>query len=264
MARRTAIGATMAAAVIFSVILASNFAVFFASQDRARLYFQANAEDALADEALALAGAAGTNLLERVQTFVDSRIFNCSQASGVISTAVGQLNDSRTAMNVTVDAFASMTPSAAAGDNLTMLAPFNGSSYGALDVSFEAHMSGSTGSDFASYSKKENHLMHLPVKMDAAVADCLGAAQGIEMGVSSSLAPNCALPEIGPLITTFVRGPAALASTDGFMFGLRFNVTSSSPCTVRYLVSIEQGSIPGPGGEFRVRMQEGGLASFEE
>ena len=254
----------MAAAVIFSIILTSNFAVFFASQDRARLYSQANVGDAMADESLVLEGAAGTNLLERVQTFVDSHILACSQAAGVISSAIGQLKDSETAMHVTVNALASMAPPAAVGDNLTMLAPFNGSSSDALDVVFRAYLSGSTGSADVSFGKNETHLMHLPARIGAAVADCLGAANGVETGVSSTPAPNCTSSEIRPLLATFVSVPAALASSDGFIFDFDFNVTSSNPCTVSYLVSVEQGNIPGPGGEFRVRMQEVGLASFAE
>ena len=256
------IGATSASAVVFTVILLSNLAVYLASQDRAQLYSQSNAEDSFGDLATALSGAGAINILLEVQSFLAANAFDCKNAMEAVSGSVGTMSDVQDAGTLTVHTSAQLTPTGPHQDNMSMLAPFDGFVQGDLDLSLSTIASGADQAMGVSYSKAEVHFAHLPVRLRAEQADCTEAVEGISNAIAEESEPNCTYSETSTLLQAASRIPAALAFRDGFTFGLTFSVTRTSPCTVGFVVSIAQVDIRGPGGRFSVGMLGPGTASF--
>jgi hypothetical protein len=262
MVKRLAIGATAASALIFSVILLSNFTLFVSSQDRARLYSQSDAEDSLGVNAIVLTGAAGANLLLEAQSAVGSQTLNCQTATGVVGSEIAGLADAQRAGGLSVYATSRVIVGGSLTDNLSMLAPFNGSVASDLDIDVLAHAVGKDVSSGVSLDKFEWHLVHIPVRLGSLVADCLGSLQALLEDVSTTHLPNCTTSTIAPVLARVSLGPSSNASKDGFNFGFGFAITSSKPCSVSLKVSIEQSDVEGLGGPFTVRMEAEGSASF--
>jgi hypothetical protein len=263
MGKHPGIAATTASAVVFSILLVSNFAVFFAAQDRARLYSQFNGEDSLGDNAIAMVGAGATNLLEREQAFLDSVVLPCDRASALISSEVAGFADVQRSSDLTVWTSATMTNEGSATDDLSMVAPFNGLIPGDLDFAVRVVASGVDTAAGITYHRNETHFVHLPVRIQAAEADCLGAIRNVSAAVSDAAPPNCSATAIAPLLDEAIQGEASKASHDGFTLGFEFEVVKSIPCSVSLMISVDQLGIQGPGGLFSLRMREEASVSFE-
>ena len=262
MVARLGVGASAASAVIFSVLLVSSLVVFAASQNRAKLYLQSDAADSLSDRAAALMGAGGTNVLLEAQTLLGSGILGCPTAQEALDAALGRLSDTQRTDGLTVSVSVGPAGDAAAGDNLSLLAPFNGSLPGDVDVRLKMVASGRDSAAGVTLSKTELHLAHLPVRLGSLAGDCVSAFEAISRAISASPAPNCTAGAVAPLMDEASRGPASVAAKDGFGFGLACSVMAGATCTVEFQVSVLQSGVQGPGGPFAVRVQEGGSATF--
>jgi hypothetical protein len=261
---RLGIGATAAASIIFSILLVSNVLVFAASQDRRNLYSVSDAEDSLGDVTVALMGAGSENILLETQAAVSSRPLDCKTALAAMASLVGNLSDSQQSGGVSVSSTARLAPGDTAGDNLSMLAPFDGSVSGELDLSVSMVSAGSTLAGDVSISKAEVHLVHLPVELDRLVADCTSALVGILRTLSAETPANCTSVEVGPLVMAASRSAASHVAADGFKFGLSYTIISSAECSVTLQVRVQQTGIGGPGGPFTVQLEAEGLASFAQ
>jgi hypothetical protein len=261
---RLGIGATAAASIIFSILLVSNFLVFAASQDRQNLYSVSDAEDSLGDVAVALMGAGGTNILLETQAAIGSRPLDCETALAATASMVGDLSDSQQSGGVSVSSTARLAPDDSAGDNLSMLAPFDGSVSGELDLSVSMVAAGSALAGDVSISKAEVHLVHLPVELGRLAVDCTGALVGIVRTLSAEAPANCTSTEVDPLVLGASRSAASHVAADGFEFGLSYTIISSAECSVSLQVGVQQTGIVGPGGAFTVQLEAEGLASFAQ
>lgn len=261
MVKRRGIGATSASAVIFSVLLISNLALYVASQNREAMYRQSDAEDSLGDGEAAMAGASGADMLAHAQAFLGSETFDCPTAPVAVAAEVGALSDLQRVGNLTVSTSAEMAPGVQAGDNLSMLAPFNGSVSGDLDIALRVVATGEDRAAGVTLGKTETHLVHLPARLQAEYRDCTGAVVSLIDILSAALPYNCTATPVGPLVESASRASASAVAGDGFLFGLSYALTETIPCTVVFVVSVEQQDIQGPAGGFSVRMQEEGRAS---
>ncbi len=262
MERRLGIGATSAAAVVFSVILLSNLLVFAASENRTSLYSQADASDLLGDEATALTGAAATNILAEVQSVLSGRAMNCLTASGEVSAAVASMTGVQREGVLAVTIASREVTGVNAVDNLSILTPFNGSLAGDLTLELDVSAKTVTPLDRVSLDRDVTHFVHLPVRLDAAVGDCLGAVASISRTMSAVHLSNCTTKGVGPIAEKAASGPAASAGADGFNFGFKYSVVDQDPCQVKFQVTIEQTAIQGPSGSFSLLLAGEGGASF--
>jgi hypothetical protein len=262
MGKRLGVGAAAASAMIFSVILLSNFALYAASQDRARLYSESDAEHSLSISAVALMGAAGANVLQEAQSAIGSETLDCPTALGVIASEIGGLGDVQREGDLSVFASSRAVGVGYSTDNLSMLAPFNGSVASDLGISVGMYAVGKDSSAGVSMGKFESHLVHLPVRLGSLVADCLGSLRTLSEVASSTRLSNCTDSAITSVLAKLSLGLSTNASRDGFQFGLGFAIASTKPCSVSFQVSIEQADIQGLGGVFSVRMQAEELVSF--
>ena len=260
---RPGIGATSAAAVIFSVILVSNLAIYISSQGRFLLYSRAEEEASFSDTAVALSAAAGANALVQVQAYLDSRTLNCSDAVGAVSAYVTGLSARESEAGVSASARASMTAGMKV-DNLTMLRPFNGSVPGQLDIALEVTSSGVSESQGVWMSKDETHSLHLPVRIPDPAADCAAAVDVASDAAASTFLQNCTSTAIEGWLASATESYAASAREEGFSFSVQVIRSLTSPCSAIFLVELADVDIPGVGGQFTVRLEEQGHASFEQ
>lgn len=264
MVRRLGVAASSASALIFAALLLSNLVVFAASQGRETLYSQSDAGDSLRVNSIALMGAAATNVLIEAQASLASRVLSCSTASQDVSNMIGRLSDVQRSGPVTVTATATAGANAAADDNLSIAAPFNGSLSGDLGVSVRMSVSGNSTGAGVSIHKTEVHLVHLPVRLLLLAGDCVDAVAYLSGAISTTVASNCTSAAVAPLIDRASRVPASTAAADGFIFSLGYAVSAGASCVVSFDVQIQQAGIQGPAGTFSVRAQEGGSASFAQ
>jgi len=262
MVKRRGIGATTASAVVFSIVLISNFAIYASSQNRGSLYSQADLEEYLATDSVAFAGASGANVLFALQSFLAGQTFDCSSAPSVVAAEIGVLSDNQSGRYLAEAASAREAPEYAVTDNLSSLAPFNGSLPTVLDVSLRVLESGGSAPAGVWLAKTETHLIHLPVRLDEAVADCLDAAVSLLGAVSSFQMANCTVPAVASFMGSESSQLEGKPTADGFEFSLRYAILDATSCSVGFQISIEQANIQGIDGPFRVLLEDNGSASF--
>ena len=263
MVKRAGIGATVAAAVIFSIVLASSFAVYHAAQDDARLHSTANAADALADESAAFEGVGGANILLKEQAFLESSILGCSSAGAVVSAEISSLTDIQTSANLTVVTVATPSLRGPAADNLSMIAPFGGYVTGFLDTTLHEEARGSESVLGVSYVRNETHYANLPVRIRDMAEDCNLALSDIIGTVSSTVPPNCTISVVSSLIAAASVGPSTKAMASGFRFAVDATVADVAPCSVKVTVTVSQANAMGPAGDFSVELQQEAFVDFE-
>lgn len=259
---RIGVGATAAAAVIFSILLVSDALVFAASQNRERLYLVSDAEDSLSDGAAVLMGAAGMNILLEAQGALAAGPLDCQTARGRTAAIVAGLSDFQDSGGITVASTARLVPDAFLSDNLSMVAPFNGSVLGGVDISISMVATGESLSGAVGISRSEVHLVHIPVDIDRLSNDCVGALGAVARDLSSEVPANCTGGAADPLALEAIRSAAARVSADGFAFGFAYSVVPGAECSVKLQLDISQTGIVGPGGPFTVRLVGEGVAFF--
>ncbi len=262
MVRRLGVGATAASAVVFSIILVSNLALFVGSQNRASLYLQSDAEDLLAGEADALAGSAATNLLLGAQSILAAGPIDCSTAASNLAAAIGSLRDVERSGTLTVLATSREAPDLYSPDNMSMLSPFNGSVMGELNVGLSLSVTGGVPAAGVEFARNETHLGHLPVHWDSALRDCVGALRAVAASVTAAHPSNCTADAVAPLMAAAAAGPEATSTADGFAFEFAYSIAGTDPCSVGFRVSVTQFAIQGPAGEFSVQLEGRDSASF--
>ena len=261
MVRRLGIGGASASAVVFSVILLSNLALFAASQNRATLYSQSDASDMLGDEAEALTGSAATNILLEVESFLAAGAMDCSAATGQLSAHISSLVDIQESRLLNVSATAEFL-AMGSPDNLSIVFPFNGSAAGELSLAVTATAKSGPPIAQVSYSRSVLHEVHLPVRWASEVRDCLDSLSSVSAKLSDTRVANCTAGEVTPAMEAATSGPASAATADGFVFGYSYSIADPSPCTVNFRITVEQAGVEGPGGAFNVLLSGEGAASF--
>lgn len=262
MVPRSAIGATSAAAVIFSIILVSNAALFYASQDREALYSKSDIESSLNDSAVVLAGVGGATILLGVQRALESQTLGCSVAEMRVSSMISGLAYFQKANNVTVSVSARAGPEWAKQDNFSMLSPYNGSSVGDLNILLHIAANGENELAGVSYARNEVHVVHLPVHLESAVQDCLASVKVVAISAASITPANCTRSAVGAAMNSAEIAASAMTSSDGLDFAMRYNVEDGPSCSVNYWISVAQPDIAGPAGYFNLHLQEEASASF--
>jgi len=264
MAKRAGVGATIAAAVIFSIVLASNFAVYYAAQEDARLHSTSNAADALADEGAVFEGAGAANILLREQAFLESNILDCGSAVALVSAAISTLKDVQTSANLTVVTSATPALRGPSADNLSMLAPFGGYVMGSLDTALHEEAKGGESTLGVSYFRNETHYVNLPARIEDMAGDCDQTLSDVRGVVSSTVESNCTASVFIPLIAAAAIPPSAEAVASGFRFAMESTIVGVAPCTVEVTVTVSQAKVMGLAGNFSVELRGEELVAFEQ
>ncbi|HEV2226329.1 MAG TPA: hypothetical protein VGR56_05935 [Nitrososphaerales archaeon] len=264
MVKRNGIGASAATAVIFSVLLISNFTVFIAAQDRQKLYIQAGAEDSLSNEAHVLAAVGAVGILGRAQDFLKAITFTCANAIESTSNLLASLSVIEQKDKLTVGTTASSAPSVAAFDNMSAIKPFDGSVSGDVDILLNIRASGADPPSGVAVERTEFHLVHLPVRLGAAASECASDVEILKSSLENSRPSNCTDSEIRPILSRVSATLSARAASAGFGLGVMYAIFHSWGCFVYFDLSITQGGIAGPHGSFSLRMQQADFAYLKQ
>jgi hypothetical protein len=260
MVKRTGIGASAVTAVIFSVLLVSNFTVFMAAQDRQRLYIQADAESSLSSDAIIMGGIGAMNLLGRAQDYLATTRFNCANAVQSSTSMLANSYDLERTDRLTVVTTASWDHGGYESDNMSMLKPFEGSQAGYFDISLRISYSGSYRSPQLSIERIETHTVHLPVRLEALSSTCSTGEKMIEGSLEGSRSSNCTISMVGQIISRTSAVLTAMAASEGFAFNIRYTIDDSIGCLVNFVLFVSQNNIHGPRGSFSVGMEQAGFA----
>jgi hypothetical protein len=263
MVRRRGLGATVSAAVVFSIILISNFTVMFAAQDSRRLAALSDEETSLVDDALVLEGTGGLSILGRVQAFLASETLGCNTALQTVGSFIGGLSDVQRNGSLTVHETAALAPGVSLADNMSILQPYNGSVEGNLDFSIKIVATTVRPSDGVSYDRNETHLVNLPAHLPSAASLCEGSEQSIEDFLRASSSSNCTPGRLSGLIRTASASPAGEASNAGLGFNVTYSLSSTTPCIADFTIHVYQSGVPGPEGSFSFGLAEAGSATME-
>lgn len=264
MVKRSGIGASAATAVIFSVLLISNLTVFIAAQDRQKLYIQAGAEDSLSNDAHVLAAVGAAGILGRAQDFLETITFTCANAIESTTNLLASLDVMEQKDRLTVGTSASSAPSASAFDNMSALKPFDGSIAGDFDILLNVRASGADPSSGVTLERTEVHLVHLPVRLEAAASECVSGVEFLKSSLENSRPSNCTDSDIRPILSSATATLSATAASAGFGFGFRYAILHSWGCFVYFDLYITQGGIEGPHGSFSVGMQQADFAYLRQ
>jgi hypothetical protein len=262
MVRRRGLGATVASAFIFSVLLASSFWVYYSAEENDRLHLTSNAADAIADDGLAFEGVAGTNVLLTEQAFLESNVLQCGSALATVSGEINGLTDSQASANLTVVTGASQPSQGPALDNLSMLAPFGGFVGGVVDTALHEEMKGDAATLGVSYAKNETHYVHLPVRIADMTSDCDSALSDARRVASAATPPQCAPPAVYHVIAEAVGAVGSKAIGSGLRLAVNSTIVGTAPCSVDVTVEVSQAGIAGPGGIFGVNLRGEEFAVF--
>ena len=249
----------MVAAVVFSALLVCDLAVYVASQDRAVLYSEADASAAMHQRFLVLEAAEGADILYGAGILLASSAFQCPAAASEMALGIGGLSGSQASGGLSLSVRAGLGGAGYEADNLSALAPFNGSVPGELDIVLHYTASGTDGPGIA-FAKSEVHYVHLSLRLYDAVSRCEAAAAAVAQALSSP-AGNCSSASLRAEVAGAVRSQARSASEEGFALSVSYSIVATSTCSVRYDVQLVQSDISGVSSTFAVRFYEQGVVT---
>ncbi|MDG6908808.1 MAG: hypothetical protein JRM89_02250 [Nitrososphaerota archaeon] len=262
MVKRRAVGATMVAAVVFSALLVCDLAVYVASQDRAVLYSEGDASDAMYQQFLVLESAGGADVLLGAEAMLASAPLWCPTASSVVARGVAALSDVQASGGVYLSVHAEVGGPSSVADNLSALSPLEGSVPGDVNILLRFDSTGSEGPG-VSFAKAEAHYVHLGLRLRAAVSSCEAAAAAVA-GALSLPAANCSSGALGEEAAAALRSQARSALDEGFALSLSYSVSAAPACSVSFEVHLSQAGIQGLSSKFAVRFSYGWRVSVAE
>jgi hypothetical protein len=262
MVRRPALGATLATSVVFALLLVSSLGIQFAAESGARLGATAEAEHFFWDNSLVAGGTEALRLLAAAQAVLASHPWGCSDPLGQASRELAGLTASVLSGNLSVAAALSPRASSTTPDNLSMLAPFDGSLGGNVDFTLRLRVSGTSNSSTVTYSKQESHPLNLPVRLEAAAALCQESIGQMSSSLNSTALSDCTSEAVGRAVGLASSNPRYEAASSGMAFGVTFAQVAAGSCSIVFEVRIAQLGIRGPGGAFDVDVEESAAANL--
>ena len=252
----------MVAAVVFSALLVGDLAVYVASQDRAVLYSEGDASDAMYQQFLVLESAGGADILFGTESMLTSAPLWCPAASSGVARGVAALSDVQASDGVYLSVHAEVGGASSEADNLSALSPLDGSVPGDVNIVLRVDATGSDGPG-VSFAIAEVHYVHLGLRLRTAVSRCEAAAAAVA-GALSRPAANCSSALLGEEAASALRGQARSASDEGFALSLSYSVSRAATCSVSFEVPLSQAGIQGLPSKFVVRFYYGWRVSVAE
>lgn len=257
---RRGVGATIAAAILFSSLIASNFLLVAGDQQMSELAMVSSQERSLNSQALSAEEVGAISALDMVQASLASSHIGCASPSRGVSSAVSR-HASAYMGGVTVKVVATVG-GGTKPDNMTALAPFAGSVNGLLDVSEVVTASGSDPLGIVRYESRQTHSLHLAVEVGPLASGCealLAEGTAALAGLNSSLCD--------PSAVSAALAPYAMPKDSQLGVAFRFSlqhVTFISPryCSVSLTAVATEAGVQGPLGPFTVTLEQTGQVSW--
>lgn len=256
MVRRRAIGASLAAAFVFSTLLLSNFALLASADQRERLSVVVNSESDLGDTAVVLAGSQSLGILLSLQDMLASKPHQCPTVLEQVKRFVGTVDLSGTQDGISVEESAVVVGGAVLPDNFSIIWPFNGSFPGGINLDVKVAWTGTSPLGDVSYHKTEVHRENLPVLLNLTASFCEASAAEIRSLLEGNPFPTCDASTIGLPIVALGEALRSRAAAEDLEFTVSYQVISSPGCYVDFTLRVTQNGVLGPGGAFTVGLEE--------
>ncbi len=257
MATRKGVAASIAATILFSSLIVSNFVIFSGSEEDFRLVSLATEERAFHVQSVLITETSALDMLDGAQRLLSSGHFTCSNATDsvahVISSEVVHLSWG----GLRADSTMTLSSGDPARDNLTGLHPFNGSVGGMTDLSAFIAVQGNAPDGSVRYFRSEQHLLNIPLRLGALTERCLDAESEVSAALASLGGQACNSSSLAG-VETLVASEVESAAAAGFSLSIDYFVTSAQPCRVGYRISAEQANVAGPEGAFTFAEDEYG------
>jgi len=256
MATKRAVGASLAAAAIFSSILLSNFVLVFGAQQNLLLVSRAAEERTLYDQAVVVESIALLDLLDGAQEILSSGHFTCTNAISSVFMALAAERKKIGWGGVDVSATLAPGSDTTLEERASSLKPFGGSMIGHTNLVALAELRGSSPDGVVRINATEPHLLHLPLRLRALVAVCLDAVSQVSTGLSRLGLGLCNATTVREVMNSVSEVVRESAATQGFSSTLTYGLSSLPPCSVRFTMATSQNSVVGPEGPFSFQVEE--------
>jgi len=258
MATRKAVAASIAAAILFSSMMVTNYVVFSGAAENFRLVSLATEERDYHVQAVTATGIAVLDLLDGAQELLSASRFNCSGVAESVANLVGSEIVRFRWGGLAVSSTLSLAGDGDQPDNLTALHPFNGSVAGSTNLQSTTFVDGGAPDGSVEYNRSEVHLLNIPLRLESLTGQCLEAERDLTaaaLGLGGEMCNYSSLSVAGSRVESEV---AQAASANGFSVSVTYWITSVQPCTVGYHIEATQQGVSGPQGAFDFTEQESG------
>ena len=258
MGGRRAVAATVVSVLVFGSLVACNYLLVGAEQERMQLSLIADQESAIYSRGTILMGTTLLDVLDRLQSQVSAAPLPCSGISVPLSRIVRGASvsfpwDDGVSANVT----ARLVEDGIAFDNMTALQPFMGSLPGFLDVEARASVRIDPTGQPVAYSKIETHHIYLPIDIAGAVSLCQYSAGQVGAGLKALGSGVCNSTLLQKVFSDLSSRLSGIASRNGFVLSVSY-WTSKSPCMAGFTVQVTQNDVEGPLGPLDWCVRESG------
>lgn len=258
MASRRGIAGSIAAAIVFSSLLVSNFSVYAGAAQNFRLVSLSTEERAYLVQAKLATAASVFDLLEGAQEILSSSHFECSEAISAVAESVGSESVRLGQGGLAAYTVLSLAPDVTSADNLTSLRPFDGALAGTTNLAATVRVQGSAADGSIRYYRTEQHLLNLPLRIRPLTTDCLLAEARVAGALSGLGASMCNASALFAAMAPVTASLSSSASADGFALSVSYGITPGPHCGVDYWITAGQSGIRGPEGVFAFTEIESG------
>ena len=256
--KRRAVGATLAAAVLFGSLLVSNLLIVAIQQQRAQLASVAERETALADQGVVLSGSALLQILDGVQSGLTGSTLPCNDATGYLATLVRGEDVLVSSGNGSASASAVLSDGSEVADNESSIRPFAGSFPGGLNLLATVRVQEGSQGQPVSYAKDETHRLNLPVDLEGELTLCQASAGAVGDALVGLGPDACNSSALARTLSALDASLSSEAAGEGLRFELYYSEVQVPLCGVGYFVRVSQPDAFGPLGDFTLAAGESG------
>lgn len=245
---RKAVAATLASVVLLTVLVVADATVMTAQDNLAASAQASNIESRELLLERSLAGSVSLEVLAQVQGYLSSNHADCADLpqyfASIAASSSASGEDSGIAYEA--NATASWAPtSAAAGDNLTLLAPFDGHVPGNLGLTEALRVREVGGGGSVSLARLETHDLNVPIGVSSASSLCASTTGALAAALSAS--PCNSTVEQEAFDATM---PGLVENASGLGFDLTAGWGYASACSVTYWFTLVEPGVEGATGGF--------------
>lgn len=255
MVQREGIGATITAAVLFSVLIFSSLVVFSTSANQEMLASDANEVGLLNDGAQISASVYGLRLLDQAQGLLGSRAWQCSTAVSSIREGISSFVSSDDEASGSIHGNATVIQGSDLVDDLPLERPFNGSVPGYFTIELDLQAS-ETGAGGVSYHASQHELLNIPARLTSLISLCESSVLVVKKTVILNPFDGCNESLLRAEISDAVAPLVKEASSQGLRLSVSLSVNGGSLCSLWIVASVSQSGIQGPDGTFTLRVEQ--------
>ena len=249
----------MVSVLVFGSLIACNYLLVGAEQEKMQLLLIADQEDAVYNQGTMLMGASLLDLLDRLQMRIVAVPLPCSGIAVPLSRLVRGASvmlhqDDGASANVT----ARMVEDGVAYDNITSLQPFMGSLPGFLDVEARASIRVDPVGGSVMYSKTETHHLYLPIDVAGVVSFCEYSVGRVAESVKTLGGEVCNSTRVRMVFEDLRSQLSGRAFGPGFALSISYWASARPLCSVGFSVQVTQQNVEGPLGPFAWSVDESG------